>query len=178
MTKLNPKGGAPTMVQSPVQTTGVRAHTEEGHRGYERDAKSELFLLAVANMVGEDTFYEGASERDARYRDLIHAVVAEDPEWVAALVPYLRDTMQMRSASVVMAAEYVRAGGPSGRAVVDAALQRADEPGEILAYWATRYGRAFPKPLKRGVADAVQRLYNERAVLKYNTDLLRGGWPT
>jgi hypothetical protein len=33
---------------------------------------SELFLLAVANFVGEDTFYEKADDRDRRYTDLIH----------------------------------------------------------------------------------------------------------
>lgn len=45
---------------------------------------------------------------------------------------------------------------------------RADEPGEALAYWTGRYGRALPKPLKRGVADAVQRLHTERALVKYD----------
>lgn len=48
-------------------------------------------------------------------------------------------------------------------------LQRADEPGEALAYWTSTYGRAIPKPVKRGVADAVQRLYTERSLLKYDT---------
>ncbi|MFD1052138.1 TROVE domain-containing protein, partial [Kibdelosporangium lantanae] len=48
--------------------------------------------------------------------------------------------------------------------------QRADEPGEMLAYWTSVHGRAVPKPVKRGVADAVRRLYDERALLKYDTD--------
>jgi len=39
-----------------------------------RDAESELFLLAVTNMVGEDTFYERADARDARFVELVHAV--------------------------------------------------------------------------------------------------------
>ena len=42
-------------------------------------------------------------------------------------------------------------------------LQRADEPGELLAYWLAAHGRAVPKPVKRGVADAAVRLYT-RAV--------------
>lgn len=152
---------------SPVKTVR-RALTHEGGPAYERDAKSELFLLAVSNLVGEDTFYESATGRDERYRELVHAVVAEDPEWVARFVPWLRGTAFLRSASVVAAAEYVRAGGPGGRRVVDSALQRADEPAEVLAYWTTRYGRALPQPVKRGVADAVRRLYGERAALKYD----------
>ena len=81
---------------------------------------------------------------------------------------YLRETMLMRSASVVMAAEYVAAGGAGGRSVVARALQRADEPAEMLGYWLTTHGRNVPMPIKRGVADAARRLYTERAALRYD----------
>ena len=74
----------------------------------------------------------------------------------------------MRSASVVLAAEYVAAGGAGGRSVVARALQRADEPAELLGYWLTRHGRSVPMPIKRGIADAVPRLYTERAALRYD----------
>jgi hypothetical protein len=47
-------------------------------------------------------------------------------------------------------------------------LQRADEPGEAVAYWMGRYGRAMPKPVKRGIADAAVRLYDQRSLLKYD----------
>ena len=49
-------------------------------------------------------------------------------------------------------------------------MQRADEPGEALAYWFARYGRKLPQPVKRGVADAVVRLFNEKSFLKYDAD--------
>lgn len=153
---------------APIRTTSARTATYEGGPALERDAKSALFLLAVANMVGEDTFYESAADRDNRFKTLIHQVVAEDPDWVARFVPYLRGQMRMRSASVVMAAEYVKAGGPNGRAVVASALQRPDEPAEMLGYWHSNYGRSEPMPVKRGVADAVRRMYNERGALKYD----------
>lgn len=164
-------------VTTPILSTGKRIATHEDGAGYERDPKSELFLLAATNMVSERTFYESAESRDDRYVDLIHRVVAEDAEWVAKLVPYMRDTMQMRSASLVMAAEYVRAGGPNGREVVKAALKRADEPAEMLAYWHATYGRNEPRAIKKGIADAVLRLYNERNALRYdgNSRLWRFG---
>ncbi|MHB8449535.1 MAG: TROVE domain-containing protein [Mycobacteriales bacterium] len=159
--------GVSATLTSPVR--GVRrALTHEGGPAYARDVKSELFLLAVTNMVGEDTFYEAAGERSGRFRDLLHAAVDEDPEWVARFVPWLRGTANMRSASVVAAIEYVRAGGPFGRRVIDSALQRADEPAEALAYFTSRYARAVPQPIKRGVADAARRLYGERSALKYD----------
>jgi hypothetical protein len=81
----------------------------------------------------------------------------------------------MRTAALVGAAEFawarlqVELPGMS-RQVVDSVLQRADEPGEMLAYWISRYGKAIPKPVKRGVADAVRRLYDTRALLKYDSD--------
>lgn len=158
----------PTNVRAPIATTGQRMCTHEGAVGFERDAKSALFLLAVSNMVSEQTFYENADARDERFEKLIHQVVTEDEAWVAAFVPYLRDTMQMRSASIVLAAEYVKAGGKNGRRLVDAAIRRADEPGEMLAYWRSRHGRSIPAAVKRGVADACRRLYTERNVLKYD----------
>ncbi len=74
----------------------------------------------------------------------------------------------MRSAAVVMAAEYVAAGGARGRSVIARALQRADEPAEMIGYWLTTHGRNLPMPIKRGVADAVRRLYTERAALRYD----------
>ncbi|HEX2418112.1 MAG TPA: TROVE domain-containing protein, partial [Micromonosporaceae bacterium] len=152
---------------SPVTVVGPGL-THEGGTGYQRDAKSDLFLLAVTNFVGEDTFYEKASERDARFRDLVATVTRQDPAWVARFVPWLRRTALMRSASIVTAVEYVRAGGPNGRRVIAAACERADEPAEVLAYWILRYGRAIPQPVKRGVADAAVRLYTEKAALKYD----------
>ena len=63
----------------------------------------------------------------------------------------------------------VAAGVPGGRRIVASVLQRADEPGEALAYWTSTYGRAIPKPVKRGIADAVGRLYTEYGLLKYDT---------
>ncbi|GAA2378950.1 RNA-binding protein [Catellatospora methionotrophica] len=148
--------------------------TAEGAPGYAREPKLELFLLAVANMVGEQTFYERADARDDRFRALVAKVAVADPEWFARFVPWLRLGANLRSASVVAALEgakaQVAAGIPGSRAIVGAALQRADEPGEALAYWLSVYGRALPKPVKRGVADAAVRLYHERSLLKYDSD--------
>ena len=155
------------------RATTTSTLTYEGARGAARDAKSELFLLAVANMAGEDTFYEAAGDRDTRYATLVRQVAGTDPQWTAAFLGWLRGGAQLRSASLVGAAEATRAlldaGLPGGRALVAGVLQRADEPGEMLAYWTARHGRAVPKPVKRGIADAVARLYTEYALLKYDT---------
>nr|BFE60304.1 TROVE domain-containing protein [Dactylosporangium thailandense] len=148
--------------------------TEEGAPGFEREPRAELFLLAVSNMVGEDTFYEAADARGARFRALVADVAVADSGWFARFVPWLRTGAMLRTASVVAALEGARAqlaaGIAGSRAVVSSALQRADEPGEAVAYWLSRYGRSLPKPVKRGIADAVVRLYHERSLLKYDSD--------
>ncbi|MEV5410452.1 TROVE domain-containing protein [Thermopolyspora sp. NPDC052614] len=163
-------------VSSPVTTETVASgRTHEGAPGYARDVKSELFLLAVSNMVGEDTFYEKARDRDERFRRLVHQVAVEDVEWLADFLPWLRGTANMRTAPIVAALEAVAARLTAGlnganRRLVASVLQRADEPGEALAYWTANHGRALPKPIKRGVADAVRRLYTERSLAKYDGD--------
>ncbi|MET9150097.1 TROVE domain-containing protein [Streptomyces griseoflavus] len=188
MSRFNQRSVRPA-VHSPVKSTGERTRTREGATGYLRDAKSELFLLAVSNFVGQDTFYEKGGDRDDRYTQLIRQLAVEDPAWTAGLLGWLRSDANMRTASLVGAAEFVKArleataagdlvpdtraentqGGGWNRQVIASVLQRADEPGELLGYWTSRYGRRLPKPVKRGIADAVQRLYTERSLLKYDT---------
>lgn len=190
MSRFNTRSAKPD-AQSPVTTTGETTRTFEGAVGHVRDAKSELFLLAVSNLDGKDTFYERAADRDDRFRTLVRGLAVADPEWTANLLKWLRSTANMRTASVVGACEFVHARLEFLRAVysrctvstsipythvslnrkvVDWVLQRPDEPGELIAYWTTAYGRRLPKPVKRGVADAVRRLYTERALLKYDTN--------
>ena len=149
------------------------ARTALGAPGYVRDAKSELYLLAVASLGSGDTFHEGGKDRDSRFANLVRQVAVEDPGWLGGFLPWLRSEANMRTAPLIAAAEAVRARLdaklPGSRQLVASVLQRADEPGELLAYWHSLYGRNEPKPLKRGIADALIRLYSEYALLKYDT---------
>lgn len=162
-------GSQKSAATGPLKTTGKKVATHEGGVGFKKDAKTDLFLLAATNLVGESAYYESAGDRDARFRDLVRAVTKSDPAWVQAFIPYMRNTLNMRSASVVAAAEYVQADGPNKRRVIDSALVRPDEPAELIGYWLNFYGRKLPMAVKRGVADAVVRLYNEYAALKWDS---------
>ncbi|MGW7438109.1 TROVE domain-containing protein [Streptomyces sp. NPDC054849] len=184
MTRFNLRSlkRAPASPTSPVRTTG-HARTHEGGPGHLRDPRSELFLLSVANFVTQRTAYESGEARDDRFAALVRTLAVEDPAWTAGLLGWLRGDANMRTASLVGAAEYVKARldagaveGPSNRRVVDSVLRRADEPGELLAYWTATYGRGVPKPVKRGIADAVRRLYSGTSLLKYDTDSRRRGY--
>ncbi len=181
MAKFNTQKTTPR-VHSPSTTTG-QTLTHEGGKAWVRDTRSELVMLAVTNMVGDDTFYEKATDRDARFEALVHQAAVEDAPWFLAFVTWLRGKANMRSASLVAAAEGVRArlavikdsdepreqADGLNRKIVDAVLQRPDEPGEFLAYWITHYGAKLPMPVKRGVADAAQRMYTQRAFLKWDS---------
>ncbi|MER6562428.1 TROVE domain-containing protein [Streptomyces sp. NPDC001027] len=164
------------ITRNPRHPAAFRSHhvTHQGGAGYARTPKAELFLLAMANMAGHQSFYEDAVARDQRYEQLVRTLAVSDPEWTLGLLGWLRSEAHMRTASLVGAAEFVRARLDAGavghsRQAVAAVLQRADEPGELLAYWTSRHGRAIPQPLKRGIADALRRLYTARALLKYDT---------
>ena len=153
---------------APVTTSGGRTLTHERGIGYEPDLESELFLMAATYMATEPTFYQTAEAREDRFVDLVHRVTASNPEFVARLAPYLRKELKIRSASIMLAAEYVAAGGEGGRAVINSVLQRGDEPAEMVGYWHSRYGRSMKMAVKRGVADGATRLYNERSALRYD----------
>jgi hypothetical protein len=185
MAKFNTSGVKAPGPRSPMTTTSTTTN-HAGGAGFTRDVRSELYLTAVTNMVGEDTFYETGDKRDDRYAALVRQVAVSDPAWLYRFIGWLRNSANMRSASVVAAAEAVHArleagltdvfavheGVPLGnKSFIPQAMARADEPGEFLAYWTARYGRGktvgLPKPVKRGLELAVQKLFNEYAYAKY-----------
>jgi hypothetical protein len=174
MTKFNVKTTKPAVKGYIVTDTRATGRTGEGAPGYARsDAKSELYLLGVANMVAENTFYEKGGARDARYEQLIAKVAVEDADWATRFLGWLRNDGNMRTASMVGGLEaakaMVAAKVPGSRSIVNSVLQRGDEPGEAMGYWTTHYGRDMPKPVKRGIADAAKRLFTEYNLLKYDT---------
>jgi len=184
MARYNRGAAAKPTARGPVASEATPGgRTALGAPGYVRDAKSELFLLAVSNFVGHDTYHERGGDRDARFVDLARRVAVEEGDWFARFVRWLRSDANVRTASLAAALEGVRArldahiiktaaedpaNDVTNRRIVDSVLRRADEPGEALAYWVSHFGRSVPKPVKRGIADAAVRMYTERGVLKYD----------
>ena len=173
-----------TGVRSPVATISPvsDARTALNGAGFLRDTRSELFLLAVSNMSDpKGAFHEDGRARDQRFTDLLRTpAVYGDEAWARGFIGYLRNEANIRSAPVVAAAEIVRARIAAqiqgNRHIVSTALQRPDEPGEFLAYWVSQFGRAIPKPVKRGISDACQRLFTEKNYLKYDSDSKAYRW--
>jgi hypothetical protein len=189
-------------VTSPIRSSTEQPtlHTALGAQGWEREAQAELYLLAAGGFLGmEGKFHESATARDARAIELIRQMAVEDFDWVFGFLTWLRAKGNMRTAPIMLAVEAVHARLEAGehgavgtrvsvpveftawtpitnRRLIDQVCQRADEPGELLAYWFAKYGverpgkaPKIPQPIKRGVADAAKRLYNEYSMLKYDT---------
>lgn len=186
MSKFNVRPSGLVVPAPIVSAPSPTARTYNQAPAFERDPQSELFLLAVGGFVTENTFYEKNILRDTRFKALIHEVAKTDPSWMARFLIWLRTEANMRTASIVGAVEFAVArlklpsvpayelpGATDDRGVtrytLDKVCQRADEPGEALAYYMATYGRKICKPVKRGIADAASRLYNERNTLKYDT---------
>src|ERR1700753_16106 len=160
---------------SPLVTTDAMSKTFEGAPGYLRDAKSELFLLATTSLdlFGVDAFYESASERTQRFIELVKEVAPADPHWMGDFLIWLRGPGNLRTVAVVGSVHaslaMIEADIVGSRTIINQVCQRADEPGEVLAYARRVAGGRVPAPVKRGVADAAQRLYSEFSLLKYDT---------
>ena len=175
MARYNTKTVAPR-AKSYISTNEVStAKTYNSGAGFERDAKSELFLLGVSSF-NEDMYYESASLQMTRVKELVSKVLESDDgvAWLAGFTKWLRADANIRSMSIAIALVTAKTmldqGIAGSRSIVSNVLQRADEPAEAIGYWYTNYGRKLPQPVKRGIADAAKRLYNERSVFKYDSD--------
>ncbi|MFC0104857.1 hypothetical protein [Kibdelosporangium aridum] len=121
----------------------------------------ELFTTTVSHLGYRDAYFMWPQDAKARFRALVRASTQQDPEWTARFLRWLRAETPMRYAALVGAAQFVgerRAGDVHGmsRQVVRSVLRSADDPGLLLGYWLATYGARVPKPVKRGIADALQ----------------------
>lgn len=158
---------------SPITTTGSVVTNAYGARGHARDIQSELFMLAVANLGNQKTFHEQAAQRDSRFSQLVRTATLADPEWTGEFLRWLRTEANMRTASTIGAMEYGRTCAehkiPGARPVIAAALDRADEPMNALAYWLSTHGRKIPMAVKRGIGDAATKLFTEKSYIKHDS---------
>lgn len=163
-------------VTSKVTTEGT-ATTALGASAFGRTPLSDLYLLSISGTVTADTFHEQGAARQDRYIDLLRGVALLDQDNATGMLPWLRSDGYMRTAAVLGAAEVAKTLCDQHRYkgvedMVDGVLQRADEPGEFLAYWFSIAGKAWPKryrAVKRGLKRAVARLYSEYSYGKWDS---------
>jgi len=138
-------------------------------------------------FAGQDAFYEKAENADARAVELARDLAVTDWGWFSRFLPWLRSDGNIRTMATILAVEGVRTrvaakedvkllsdvkdygeNHLTNRQVIDKVLQRPDEPGKMLKYHFTHYGKNVPKPIKRGIADSVIRMINQRQALRYD----------
>lgn len=178
MSKLNTGARKPKVRTAPM-TTEARpsGKTHEGAAGYARDAKTELFMRATTVFAGEGSFYEQGKAADERAVELVRKLAVEDWGWTSQFLIWLRLGGKIRTSSLMLAAEaaFARLEAKAHaedseltiRQVIDGVCQRADEPAEVIQYCLKTRGRV-PAGVKRGVADAVLRLWRERSVIRWD----------
>lgn len=136
-----------------------------------RRLQRELFRLVVSDLVGAEPSLYAA--RLAHYVQLVRRSAVAHPEWTAALVRWTRHEAGLGYTARAGAAEFLAARLAAGqhgmsRQLIDSVLVDPLDPTWLLYYWNYFHGRALPKPLKRGISDAVRRLYTEQSVREHD----------
>lgn len=136
-----------------------------GEKAFKRSAKIELVNAVLTSFI-ESTYYEKADKRITRISELVEEVAKKDPEFVAKLAIFARDSFNMRSSSHVILGELAkvhRGDNLVGRAIYKAAI-RPDDLIEIVSY----VDKPLRSQVKRGVARAFEK-FDEYQLAKYRS---------
>jgi 60 kDa SS-A/Ro ribonucleoprotein len=146
----------------------------EGEKAFVLTPQLELYT-AVATAGLSDQFYEQASDKLARIRQLI---AKNDPAFVAKLAVYAREQMYLRSIPLVLVVELAKmqSGSSLVSKMTNRVVQRADEITELLAYYELANERKevkklnkLSKQLQKGLAESFNK-FDEYQFAKYNRD--------
>jgi hypothetical protein len=144
---------------------------------------ARLRLLAISELA------EPGVATEPTFPPLARQIAAADPVWLDGVVRSLAQVPGLSAPAAVAALEaaatWSGVGRPGGRQLVAAALRTPPDAGFALDYWRARHGAALPKPVKRGIADAVTRLFDVETIARQSTgrgrarlaDLLRAVHP-
>lgn len=160
---------AQSLLQHPDATSN-----HENALAFRAQPQLELYLRACSCLL-EDKFYTQAAQQLQELRSLIHQC---ERDYVLKLANYARNTLNLRSLPMILLAEAsVMHSGASNeaksevRSYAPKIVRRADEPGELLAYWIQNLGAGnkakLPNALKKGLSDALGH-FDEYQLAKYN----------
>jgi 60 kDa SS-A/Ro ribonucleoprotein len=121
-------------------------------------ALAQLKRAVSACLLWEDSFYESGVEIATRIETLAKEVPFAD---LAALAIEARTRLNLRHAPLHLAVAAIRAKKEHGRAVgdlINAIIQRADEPAEFLSlYWKSQPNAPLTKQMKVGLGRAIRK---------------------
>lgn len=150
-----------------TQKKRVVRRTHEGAPSPVLGAAKELRRTVMAHMLFEDTFYDSGVDAAQRIADLVPKVSFED---AAQITTDAREKMKLRHVPLFLLREMVRIHkGRQMGDLIHRVIQRADEPGELLALYWKDGKKPLANQLKIGLARALKK-FNEYQLAKYNRD--------
>ena len=119
----------------------------EGEVAYKMSPEQELYSAVVTTGLSASAYESG----DKRLKRIIKLIGKCNPEFVARLAIYARNTMYLRSIPLVLAVELAKknSGNSLVSNTVNGVVKRADEIIELLAYYQYSNQRTGTKKLNR-----------------------------
>ncbi len=151
---------------------GPDALNRAGGLAYQDTPRMALYRQVATSLWSGDGYYERHEQWLERFRQNVSAVMAEDPRFPFALAAYARDKrgLALRTSPVALYVEALVHPAAKGtgyaRQYAPRVLQRADEPGQAIAYYKQHYRGAVPHGLLRGIADVLPG-FDEYQLAKY-----------
>lgn len=157
-----------------TNTAAKRATTQtyEGAPAFIDNPEKELRRAVLSCLLWEDQFYESGENIATRITKLASSV---KPEKVAALAIEARQSYGLRHVPLLLLTVLAKTGAGVPKLVADTVVnvvQRADEPGELIAlYWKVNGGKKpLPAQFKKGLARAIQK-FDAYRLAKYDRDV-------
>jgi 60 kDa SS-A/Ro ribonucleoprotein len=151
--------------------TSFDTETHEGGPARTDNPARELRRAVLACLLWEQKFYENGEDIAKRIVTLASALPAED---VAALAIEARNVFNLRHVPLLLLTVLAKTGAGKEKLVANTVanvIQRADEPGELLAiYWGQgNKKKTIPAQFKKGLARAISK-FDAYQLGKYNRD--------
>jgi len=145
-------------------TNTIKTENRSGYVAYAMGDKEQLVTAALTSMFGEPKYY-GTNDNDIV--KLSEKLCKDSPEFVSRLACYARREGNMRSVSHVLAAVIAHEAPEYTRLTIRSIVIRPDDITEIMACYASMYGKPFPNAMKRETASVIQK-FDEYQIAKYN----------
>lgn len=129
--------------------------TFEGSPAYEGLGPLEILRRSVLScLLWEDQFYEGGESIAARIEKFATEVSTDD---LAALAIEARHDHHLRHVPLLLLTSLVRRGGKIVSETIEKTIQRADEPGELVAIYWKNGKKPLSKQMKLGLTAALRK---------------------
>jgi len=145
--------------EKPSLTERTRTTNEAGGEAYEPFSDEfGLYKITLNNLL-EDSYYDSADESFDKVWRRFDEVADTNPEFVLQLATYARQEEGFRDIAQLLLV--LSANDPRTQAYVreyaPAIIDRTDEFNSVISYQKRGYGKPVPKPLKKGITDALHK---------------------